>query len=104
MKKYMSEFANRIEAQRAILSTVGRHGWPTEQLFGLTGKSIDRWVSQNGLDQNADLPQLLKQASKKLFFLANKSQEQITEDYKILSSEVSRIHTKIECEIVALNN
>ncbi|MEZ8719149.1 hypothetical protein AB6D81_24625 [Vibrio splendidus] len=42
------------------------------------------------------------QASKKLFFLANKSQEQITEDYKKLSKDVELIFTEINKEMKRL--
>ena len=42
---------------------------------------------------------LLKEMSGTLFFLANKSQEQVTEDYKILSKRVSDQLSKLEIEL-----
>lgn len=96
----MSEFENRIEAQRAILKTVNQYAWSKEPLFSLTHKSINRWIVQNHLDPESSLSKLLVGASEKLFFLANKSQEQITEDYKDLSKNVSQIHDRISQEIV----
>jgi len=95
----MSEFANRIDAQRAILKTVNKFAWDGEPLHSLTKSSLDRWVSKNHLQPDSSIHKLLLEASKKLFFLANKSQEQITEDYKDLSAKVSQIHDKISQEI-----
>jgi len=34
-----------------------------------------------------------------LFFLANKSQEQVTEDYKVLSDKVSKQLSNLELEV-----
>ena len=98
----MSEFGNRIDAQRQILKTVGECEWAVEPLFSLTKKSIDRWIIKNQLNENSTLPTLLLKASDKLFFLANKSQEQITEDYQNLSNEVESIHKQISNEVSRL--
>lgn len=95
----MSEFSNRIEAQRAILKTVNKLAWDEEPLHSLTKSSLDRWVSKNQLKPDSTIHELLLEASKKLFFLANKSQEQVTEDYMALSAKVSQIHDKISQEI-----
>lgn len=99
----MSEFENRIEAQRAILKTVNQYTWPKEPLFSLTYKSINRWIVQNHLEPESSLSKLVLGASEKLFFLANKSQEQITEDYRNLSKNVSQIHSNISQEIINLH-
>ena len=95
----MSEFANRIEAQRAILKTVNKLAWDEESLHSLTKKSLDRWVLKNQLKPDSPIYKLLLEAAENLFFLANKSQEQITEDYLDLSAKVSHIHDKISQEI-----
>lgn len=86
----MSEFNNRIAAQRDILHRVNTAVWQ-EELFGLSTGAIDRWVAANRLEPASDLVTLVRQAADKLFFLSNKSQEQITEDYKLLSREVSAL-------------
>lgn len=90
----MSEFNNRIAAQRQILSKVNQIDW-SEELFGLSAGAIDRWVRANNIQEKTDLLLLINEAADKLFFLSNKSQEQITEEYKHLSLEVSELTSKI---------
>ncbi len=90
----MSEFNNRIAAQRDVLHRVNTVDWQ-EELFGLSSGAIDRWVTANRLEPASDLVNLVRQAADKLFFLANKSQEQITNDYKMMSREVSALTEQI---------
>jgi hypothetical protein len=66
--------------QRQVLQLVSRRTWEKENLFGLSNKAIERWISVNRIDSESHLVQLVKSASAKLFFLANKSQEQISEE------------------------
>jgi predicted transcriptional regulator len=95
----MTDFNNRISAQRKILSIINSVSW-NEELFGLSSNSIERWMQSNKqLDINSTLVCLIKDAANKLFFLANKSQEQITNDYKLLSIEVSELTKSIKNEI-----
>jgi len=91
----MYDFLNRVDAQRMVLDSVNRQPWEREPLMSLSRKSIDRWVECNLIDRQSDLVSLLFITSEKLFFLANKSQEQITEDYKSLSREVADLSFKI---------
>jgi len=91
-------FSNRIEAQRQVLQLVNRRNWGTEQLFGLSAKAIERWIAVNRMDPEANLIKLVKSASEKLFFLANRSQEQISEEYKAMSCEIASIAKTIELE------
>lgn len=91
----MSEFNNRIAAQRDILLGVNSGDWQ-EELYGLSSGAIDRWVAANRLEPASDLVALVRRAADKLFFLSNKSQEQITEDYKLLSREVSALAEQIK--------
>ncbi|MEB6480450.1 hypothetical protein [Acinetobacter vivianii] len=95
----MSEFQNRISAQRNILRIVNNIVWE-EELFGLSNGAINRWIDQNQLSQNYQLVKLIKEAANQLFFLSNKSQEQITEDYKNLSNHVTMITDRIRQEIL----
>ena len=90
----MSEFNNRISAQRDILSVVNSGQW-AEELFGLSSGAIDRWVNANNLGKTTELVILINEAAEKLFFLSNKSQEQVTEEYKHLSAEVAELTRKI---------
>jgi hypothetical protein len=95
----MSEFNNRIGAQREILLGVNSGSWQ-EELFGLSSGAIDRWINANKLESGSALVELIRQAADKLFFLSNKSQEQVTEDYKLLSSEVSALTVQIKRRVV----
>lgn len=90
----MSEFNNRISAQREILSKINEVEW-SEELFGLSSGAISRWVNKNNIQEHSELLCLINEAADKLFFLANKSQEQITEEYQYLSLEVSVLISKI---------
>ncbi|WP_443690474.1 hypothetical protein [Pseudomonas sp.] len=90
----MIEFNNRIDAQREILNLVNYKHWK-EELYGLSSGAIDRWVRANGIDPSADLPRAVFQSADKLFFLANKSQEQITDEYRLLSVEVFELTQRI---------
>ncbi len=94
----MSEFNNRIAAQREILSKVNEAYW-SEELFGLSHGAITRWARTNNIQEQAELLLLINEAADKLFFLSNKSQEQITEEYKNLSLEVSALTSKIATAI-----
>jgi hypothetical protein len=95
----MSEFNNRVDAQRQVLKAVNAQKSLKEDLLGLTGKAIQRWVTVNGVDHDSTLVRLINSVGDKLFFLANKSQEQISEEYKILSSEIENILNAIKTEI-----
>lgn len=90
----MSEFNNRIAAQRDILLVVNGCQ-QSEELFGLSAGAIDRWTVANSLRPDSQLVQLVRKAAAKLFFLSNKSQEQVTQEYRSLSNEVSLLREKI---------
>lgn len=95
----MNEFNSRISAQRDILKAVNQYTGFREPLLGLSYKAIQRWISKNNIDSSDNLPSLIHLTGEKLFFLANKSQEQITEDYKMISAEISQLLSSIRNEI-----
>ncbi|EMD1304209.1 hypothetical protein [Serratia ureilytica] len=95
----MSEFNNRINAQREALKVVNGSELFREPLLSLTEKAIDRWSNNNDISNTDHAIILLKAMSGTLFFLANKSQEQVTEDYKILSEKVRDQLSKLEIEL-----
>ncbi|MBQ4773570.1 hypothetical protein F9U44_18885 [Pectobacterium versatile] len=95
----MSEFSNRIKAQREALKVVNGSGLFSEPLLSLTEKAIVRWSNNNNFSNTDRAILLLKEMSGTLFFLANKSQEQVTEDYKVLSKRVSDQLSKLEIEL-----
>lgn len=94
----MTEFNNRIAAQREILDTVNRAQW-REELYGISTGALDRWVQANSLNRSSKLVSLLLDVGGKLFFLANKSQEQVTAEYRLHSSEVSELTEAIRLEL-----
>lgn len=95
----MNEFNNRIEAQRAVLEIINTSNYSNEELFGLSNKAINRWVSANELDINSEIVKIVKNIAGKLFFLANKSQQQVTEDYKTKSKEISHLTSELRSKI-----
>ncbi len=92
----MDEFNNRMDAQRGILEVVNRQAGYSEELCGLSKKAIERWIASNQLNPKSETCDILFKIANKLFFLANKSQEQVTEEYKVLSSEVSVLKINLE--------
>ena len=95
----MTEFSNRIDAQRHILQVVNNEIKKNEQLFSLSRKAITRWSSSNLIDPKSELVLSIVEASEKLFFLANKSQEQITHEYQLISMEIATITNKIKLQV-----
>lgn len=95
----MSEFNNRISAQRDALKIVNGSELFAESLLSLTEKAINRWSISNKVDTHDSIIALLRSMSGTLFFLANKSQEQVTEDYKVLSEKVSKQLYDLELEV-----
>lgn len=91
----MNEFNNRIDAQRSILHSVNM-AVRDEELFGLSSKAIERWVSVNRLDPTSNLVRLVRAAAEQLFFLANKSQEQVTNEYKLKTERIVFLANEID--------
>ncbi|TXK92648.1 hypothetical protein BMR10_17695, partial [Methylococcaceae bacterium CS4] len=48
----MSEFNNRIAAQRDILACINGNNWK-EELFGLSSGAIARWANVNNIKPNS---------------------------------------------------
>jgi hypothetical protein len=94
----MSEFANRIDIQRSIIRIINS-SHRAEDLFGLSRNAIRRWVVSNGIAENTDIVRLLLAASEGLNLLANKSQEQISEEYQEQSREVLLIVSQLKAAV-----
>lgn len=91
----MSEFLNRIDTQRIVIKLVNK----CDLLFPLVGlsfNSLERWRVENKINKESEIYKSLFLISSKLFFLSNKSQEQITNEYKMKSEEVFQIIKRIE--------
>lgn len=97
----MDEFNNRIDAQRQVLETVNQHEGFNEELCGLSRKALERWLSVNRMEPNCEVAMTLFQISSKLFFLSSKSQEQVTEEYRLLSDEVQSLRMKLQDALTA---
>ncbi|WP_323601669.1 hypothetical protein [Pseudomonas putida] len=95
----MNDFNNRIDAQRNILRIVNQGHWYVEELSGLSNKAIDRWMIANQIDAASRLAELIRLAGRALFFLANKSQEQVTGEYEHHSRKVADLTSEIAKEI-----
>ena len=98
----MSEFNNRIDAQRQLLRIVNRVRWEGEPLHGLSSKALERWVSRNGLDAEGPLASLLRTVAAELFFLANRSQEQVTDEYQAHARSLEALVPRIAAEVARL--
>ncbi len=77
----MTEFGDRMQAQREVLRVVNSVTWH-EQLFGLSSLAIRRWSERNGITPDSEILGQLRIASDRLGFLANRSQMQVSEDYR----------------------
>jgi len=95
----MDEFLNRITAQRQVINIVNKSKKFDFPLVGLSAKSIERWKKENYVNEKSEIIVFLYLISAKLFFLANKSQEQITNEYKLLSSTISELIKKLDDQI-----
>lgn len=94
----MSEFNNRIETQRRTLRLVNSTTQSNEPLLSLAEKAISRWIIVNGINPNNKMVNIIREISAKLFFLANKSQEQITDDYAEISKTVETLIDQLRME------
>lgn len=91
----MDEFVNRMDKQRQVLGIINTKYKCKEELCGLSKKAIERWLHVNSIAPDNDVSIILFKISEKLFFLACKSQEQITDGYKMLSSEIAVLQNEL---------
>ena len=85
-----------MDTQRQVLRIINRRHQFAEELAGLSKKAIERWLNVSRQDPTGEVATILVQISSKLFFLSSKSQEQVTEEYQLLSREVQSLKTKLE--------
>lgn len=96
----MSEFVDRMSAQRNLLQVVNSRAWD-EDLFGLSSQAINRWMDTNGVSSNSEVVALLRSASERLSFLANRSQMQVSDDYRRISHDVEALTEELRETLVA---
>ncbi|MGY3230099.1 hypothetical protein ACVWWJ_001583 [Luteibacter sp. HA06] len=99
----MNDFINRVDAQRTVLNLANAHTREREELFGLSEKAIHRWESANSLDPGQPLSVALRDVSIALQFLANKSQEAVTEEYQAKSSQVFLLIDRVRAILLRTN-
>lgn len=85
------EFNNRVDLQRKVLKIVNQKQYK-DQLTGLSQAALENWISSNNINEEI-VKSTLFSISDKLFFIANKSQDQITDEYIGLQKSV---HNDIE--------
>lgn len=94
-----------MNAQRKVIELINQsHKGSKEELCGLSKNAIERWITKNNIDLNSEVCILLFDISQKLFFLSNKSQEQISTEYMLLSSEVHQLYKKLEKTLYNIQN
>jgi hypothetical protein len=94
-ERAVSEFVDRMGAQRALLQVVNSREWH-EELFGLSSQAISRWTDSNRMSPDSEVVTLLRSASERLSFLANRSQTQVSEDYRRVSHDVEDLTEEIQ--------
>lgn len=82
-----AEFNSRVDLQREVIKIVNEKNFKNK-LNGLSKPAIESWILNNNIS-NDILKKCLITISEKLFFIANKSQDQITEEYKNLQISIS---------------
>ena len=90
----MSEFGDRMRAQRAVLRVVNEATWP-EELFGLSKQAIDRWSSSSQLAQDSEVVYLLHSISDRLRFLAHRSQSQVSDEYREAAADIREMSAEL---------
>ncbi|KMQ61563.1 hypothetical protein ACM46_16275 [Chryseobacterium angstadtii] len=83
-----AEFNSRVDLQREVIKIINSKPLK-KQLTGLSKPAIDNWFVNNNIS-NEFLKSILIVISEKLFFIANKSQDQITEEYRDLQLSVQK--------------
>lgn len=94
-----NSFANRMDAQRAILKEINRVSWPSEDLFALSEDAIQRWALANRLAVDDEFVTLAREAGNALLFLACASQEQVSPQYVVWSASVTEIFKRLRSKL-----
>ena len=81
-----AEFNSRVDLQREVIKILNQKDFKNK-LTGLSKPAIDTWIVNNNISNDL-LKKSLFTISEKLFFIANKSQDQITEEYKDLQISI----------------
>ncbi len=92
----MDQFNSRMEAQRKVIKVVNSSQQWQEELCGLSAKAINRWIYINQIPRGGEIPKLLVRISELLFFLATKSQDQLSDEYRSYLADVLVLTASLE--------
>lgn len=95
----MDQFNNRMDAQRRVLRVVNTAQRWQEELCGLSAKAIERWIRVNQIPADGRASGLVVAISELLFFLATKSQDQLSKEYTTLFADVESLTDNLEKEL-----
>ena len=87
-------------AQRKLLQVVNARPWQ-EDLFGLSSQAIKRWMDTNSVSPSSEVVAVLRAASERLSFLANRSQMQVSEDYRRAARDVQALTDQVRETLTA---
>jgi len=90
----MNEFKNRMKSQREIIQTLNSKNFEY-QICGLSRLSIEKWIRENKIDPSSKMVLIIYRIANKLFFLATKSQDQISRKYRELSESVLKAKNEL---------
>lgn len=92
----MDEFVGRMATQRRILKIVNSHDDSKEKLYGLSAGAIKRWELVNVNLVSTEIVELLRSLSSELFFMATRSQEPVSNEYKTRSQNIAYLLQQLE--------
>ena len=94
------KFANKVIAERLVLSNVNEYTHGSNQLTGLTIKSIDLWTMLNGLEKNSGIELVLREISEICHRMTDRSKEtfeSIDDNYlEAISQKLQTIQTPLK--------
>lgn len=92
----MDEFVGRMQTQRHILHVVNSKVSRAEELCGLSAGALRRWELAHQLSPSSELMILLRELSSELFFMATRSQEPVSDEYKLHQQNIIRLVGQLE--------
>ena len=101
----MDEFAGRMATQRKVLDIVNRsNAGSVEALFGLSSDAMERWTVANAIHPKSEIARLLRQISSELFFMATRSQEPVSSEYKLRLTKIIKSVRALEMVVNTLSS
>lgn len=95
----LPEFVSRMRAQRSAVKLINSSSVWSEPIFGLSNDSIERFLRNNGGSVSRDLAFAIKETASSLSFLANHSQDQITDAYHSKLEQFNQSFERLKVEL-----